>query len=121
MILAVRYGVVLTPENLSGADMTVAAFSALDGSTEPRTVVDGDAVLDVVISPSGKTTGQVWIAVDGDDWLLAGTQPMAGDFVVGISPATDLLYQAGSLVVFATDGTFVPANFGVILALTGNL
>jgi hypothetical protein len=121
MILAVRYGAVLTPENLSGADMTVAAFSALDGSTEPRTVADGDVVMAVNISPSGKTTAQVWIAVDGSDWLLAGTQPVAGDMVVGLAPVDDLAYQSGSLVVITADGSFVPANFGLMLALTGHL
>lgn len=121
MILAVRYGAVLTPENLSGADMTVGAFSALDGSTEPRTVRNGDVVLNVGVSPAGRTTGQVWIAVDGDDWFLAGTQPTAGDIVVGLAPVADLPYQAGSMLVFAEDGSFTPANFGLSLALTGHL
>jgi hypothetical protein len=114
MILFSRYGVLLRPDNLSGVDLEVDAFAAVDGSTEPRRVREGDIVLEVEITAEG-TRGALWVVHEGTRWQLAPNQPTVGDLVVSICPASDLLYQAGSVLVFAEDGTFVPASFGLLM------
>jgi hypothetical protein len=116
MFLFARYGVLLRAENLTGDSMTVDVFSDALGSTVSREVEEGDLVLEVQNTARG-TTGAVWVVHNGRRWTLAGNQPTAGDVLVSVCPVSDLDYQAGSLLVFAEDDTFVPANLGLILAL----
>lgn len=120
MILFARYGVLLRPENMSGESLDVDAFSSPLGATEARTVQQGDVVLEVVSGADGSSYGALWVVRDGARWQLAANQPVPGDLVVSTCPASDLLYQSGSVLVFASDGSFVPAGFGLLLALTGN-
>lgn len=116
MMLYAKYGVLLRPENISGESLEVDVLSDPIGSTEVRTVSDGDIVLEVNVT-NGATTGALWVVRDGSRWVLAPAQPAPGDLLVGLCPASDLLYQSGSLLVFAEDNSFVPANFGLLLSL----
>jgi hypothetical protein len=120
MILFARYGVLLRPENINGDSLEVDVFSSPQGDTDVRVVDPGDVVLEVVSSDQGSSYGSLWVVRAGLRWQLAANQPVPGDLVVTTCPASDLLYQSGGIVVFASDGSFVPAGFGVMLALTGN-
>lgn len=119
MILFARYGVLLRPENLTGTDLTVDVLTDPLGATEPRTARHGDIVMEVLLTDTG-TRAALWIVHEDRHWSLAPNQPVAGDLVVATCPASDLLYQAGAVSVFCEDGTFVPVNFGLTLALTGH-
>jgi hypothetical protein len=116
-MLYAKYGVLLRPENISGESLDVDVLADTLGGTVVRQVQDGDIVLEVSNVGTGATTGALWIVRDGSRWVLAPSQPAPGDVLVSLCSVTDLAYQAGSLLVFAEDHSFVPANFGLIFGL----
>ena len=79
-------------------------------------VREGDIVLEVELTDEG-TRAALWVVHEGARWQLAPNQPTVGDLVVSICPVSDMVYQSGSVLVFAEDGTFVPASFGLILSV----
>lgn len=115
-MLVVKYGVILSAENIAGTSMDVAAFSDVYGGTTTVTVSDGDYVLDVQLDPvTFQTTGSLWQVIDGSPWEQASDIFPRG--YLGVSTGENLPYQAGSIIVFIEQNVFVAANQSQTLAI----
>ena len=121
MLVFVKYGAMLAPENFDGSDLDVQVFSDTVGTLVTRTVSDGDTVIDVSIDPgTGVTTGVLWTVKDGEPWSESATNDWLNNeaqALLMVSICDDLDYQRGAISVLFPDGKFVNSNLGVTLAL----
>lgn len=119
MILPIKYPVFsLSPENLSGNDLSVQAVSDGAGGTTTVTVASGDYVGVLTASP-GAISLVIFEVVAGGPWIEVAKQPETGDVV--IVTGTEVPFVFGSASVVNEDQALAPVNLGLITTFLGQL
>jgi hypothetical protein len=106
----ISYGGILTTSNKAGTDLSIDAFSDINGNTTAVTVSAGDIVLEAIVDPvTLVTTGTLWLVNDGHPWIdITPNGQTPG--VAMIATASDVPYQTGTLIVWLAANRFVVAN-----------
>lgn len=104
MIHAVRYFIIPTEDNATGASLDVGAVADIQGNTVPRSVSDGD----YVGVPLDATHMWVVRLYDGQGYEQINTNP--GDLIVSTCAGSDIPFQAGNMVVVGEDGSTSKVN-----------
>jgi hypothetical protein len=106
----ISYGGILTTSNKAGTDLSIDAFSDINGNTTAVTVSADDIVLEAIVDPvTLVTTGTLWLVNEGDPWIdITPNGQTPG--VAMIATAPDVPYQTGTLIVWLTANRFVVAN-----------
>ena len=115
---------ILTPGNLAGSSLTVAALARLTGDplTQDVTLAPGDLVASIVAPVTGYVIDiEVREVVDGATWPLHEEQPEVGDLLM-IGGTPELTGEVGALVaVCVAPGKITPLSAGAFLAAFGRV